>query len=126
MGGAGRFFLAYRYEGADTRGSDFDRRTHMVDARLEIPLPGKIVANADVRHFWDDYQNPNSLDYFGRPRSDRRVETRVGLQKFFTAHTSLRLDYIYTMNDSSVENLFGSSFYTYDRHLLSTLLIYDF
>lgn len=124
--GAGRLYLGYRHEDAATDGSDFDRRTNMVTARVEAPLPWQSVANLEVRQFWDDYGNPNSLDAFGRPRSDRRVEVRAGLQKFLTPHVSMRLDYSYTINDSNVENLFGASFYSYDRHVISTLFIYDF
>ena len=83
--GAGRLFFGYRHDQASTAGSDFDRRTDMVNARIEAPLPFKSVGFAEYRHFWDDYQNPNSLDFFGRPRSDRRSEARVGSQTFFTA-----------------------------------------
>jgi hypothetical protein len=124
--GAGRLYLGYMYRNAETRGNDFDVDTNMVTARLQFPMPYKMLANMEVRQFWDDYRHPNSLDFFGRPRADRRVEFRLGVQKFFTRHLSGRLEYIYANNDSNVENLFGSSFYTYNRHTLSTLLIYDF
>jgi tetratricopeptide (TPR) repeat protein len=124
--GSGRLFLGYRFEQAFTDGSDFDRHTNMLTARVEVPLPCKMVGDAEVRQAWDDYDNPNSLDFFDRPRNDRRIEARLGLQKFFTSHLSARLDYVYTMNDSNITNLFGSSFYSYDRHVLGTLLIYDF
>ena len=126
MEGAGRLFLGYRFEGANTRGSDFDRHTNQVNARIEIPLPRKLVANLDVREFFDDYLNPNSLDFYGRPRYDRRTEIRVGLQKFFRPHLSSRLEYNFTTNHSSVRNLFGSGFYSYDRSVISAILIYDF
>ncbi|CAN5913757.1 hypothetical protein BH23PLA1_BH23PLA1_25350 [soil metagenome] len=124
--GAGRLFLGYRYDEAFAEGSDFDRRSNMITGRIEVPLPWQIVANAEFRQFWDDYQNPNSLDFFGRLRSDRRTEARAGFQKFLGQHLSFRLEYVYIINDSNVENLFGTSFYSFDRHLLSTLLIYDF
>lgn len=124
--GAGRLFLGYRYDSASTVGGDFDRRTSMINARIEAPLPWKMVGNVEYRQFFDDYLNPNSLDFFGRPRSDTRGEVRVGLQKFFDEHVSLRLDYTYIYNDSNVENLFKSSFYSYDRHVLSTMFVYDF
>ena len=124
--GQGRFYLGYRYDQASTLGSDFDRKTNQVYARIEAPLGWKTVGFAEARQFFDDYTNPNSLDFFGRPRSDRRIEARVGAQKVLTSHLSLRAEYIYTNNNSTVENLFGSSLYSYDRHLLSTLLIFDF
>jgi tetratricopeptide (TPR) repeat protein len=124
--GDGRLYLGYRFERALTDGSDFDRYTNMITGRIEVPLTNQLVADAEFRQFWDDYDNPNTLDFFDRPRTDRRVEARVGLQKFFTPHLSMRLDYSYTINDSNVTNLFGSSFYSYDRHVLSTLLVYDF
>lgn len=124
--GIGRLYLGYMYRNADTMGSDFDANSNMVTARLQFPLPWKTMGNVEVRHFWDDYLNPNSLDFFGRPRTDRRVEVRVGAQKFFTKHLSGRVEYVYINNDSNVENLFGTSFYSYNRHVISTLLIYDF
>ena len=124
--GAGRFYLGYRYQDYRAVGSDFDASTNMITGRVEVPLPWKVVANAEFRQFWDNYANPNSLDFFGRPRADTRTEARVGFQKFLNDHLSLRVEYVYTVNDSNVENLFGASLYSYDRHLLSTLLIYDF
>jgi tetratricopeptide (TPR) repeat protein len=124
--GNGRLYLNYRYEDAQTQGSDFDRSTNQVSARLEMPLPGKMVFNTEFRQFWDDYKHPNSLDFLGRVRMDRRIEVRAGIQKFLTPHLSLRLDYVYTDNHSNVQNLFNSSFYSYNRNTLSTLLVYDF
>jgi len=38
----------------------------------------------------------------------------------------LRLDYSFIESDSNVANLFGVGFYSYQRHILSTQLIYDF
>ncbi|HMB08422.1 MAG TPA: hypothetical protein VKP69_32415 [Isosphaeraceae bacterium] len=124
--GAGRLFLGYRYESARTVGSDFDRSTNQADARIEIPLPWKVVFNAEARYFWDDYKHPNSLDFFHRTRRDGRIEARVGFQKFFTPHISARLDYYYIDNTSNVRNLFDSSFYSYNRNVLGAVLIYDF
>jgi tetratricopeptide (TPR) repeat protein len=124
--GAGRFYLNYLYQTAKTLGTDFDRATNSVDARIEIPLPFKIVGNMEARYFWDDYRFPNSLDFFGRPRTDRRIEARVGAQKFLNDHLSIRVDYIYTDNQSNVRNLFDQSFYSYNRSLLSALMVYDF
>jgi len=124
--GGGRFYLGYRYDHADTIGSDFDRNTSQISARIEAPLGWKTVGFAEARQFFDDYTNPNSLDFFGRPRSDQRIEVRVGAQKVLSQHVSLRAEYIYANNDSNVESLFGASFYSFDRHLVSTLLIYDF
>ena len=117
---------AIRPASARTVGSDFDRSTNTVDARVEVPMPWKSVFNAEARYFWDDYKHPNSLDFQGRVRRDERIEARAGFQKFFTPHLSTRIEYIYMNNDSNVENLFGASFYSFDRHVLSALLIYDF
>ena len=78
MNGAGRLFLGYRYDRANTRGLDFDRETNQLDARLEIPLPWKTVANIECRYFFNNYLHPNSLDFFGRDRRDRTVEARAG------------------------------------------------
>jgi hypothetical protein len=124
--GNGRLFLGYRYDNARTVGSDFDRSTNQVDARLEIPLPGKIVFNTEARYFWDDYKHPNSLDFDHRVRRDQRIEARAGFQKFFTPHISARIDYVYTDNTSNVRNLFNTSFYSYNRNVFSAVLIYDF
>jgi tetratricopeptide (TPR) repeat protein len=124
--GAGRFFLGYRYENARTVGSDFDRSTNQFDARIEIPLPWKVVFDTEARYFWDDYKHPNSLDFFHRVRRDGRIYATAGLQKFFTPHISARLDYYYTDNTSNVRNLFGNSFYSYNRNVFSAVLIFDF
>lgn len=124
--GNGRLFLNYRYENAQTQGTDFARSTNQISARLELPIPGKAVFNTEFRQFFDDYKHPNSLDFLGRPRYDQRIEARIGIQKFLTENLSLRLDYIYTNNDSNVENLFDSSFFSYHRNVFSTQLIYDF
>jgi hypothetical protein len=124
--GAGRLYANYLYQTAKTLGTDFDRFTNSVDARLEVPLPYKIVGNIEARYFWDDYRFPNSLDFLGRPRRDGRIEARIGFQKFLNQHMSIRAEYIYTNNQSNVRNLFDQSFYSYNRGLLSVLLVYDF
>ena len=124
--GLGRFFVGYRFEGTDTRGSDFKRITHMATARIERPIGKSWVADAEIRQFWDDYDQPNSLDFFDRPRQDQRTEFRSGLQYYVTAHASLRLDYTFIDSNSNVANLFGVNFFEYDRHLLSPQFIYDF
>jgi len=124
--GDGRLFLGYRYDNARTAGSDFDRSTNQANIRLEIPLPLKTVFNAEARYFWDDYKNPNSFDFLGRARMDRRIEARVGFQTFFTPRVSARADYVYTDNHSNVQNLYGSSFYTYNRNIVGAQLIFDF
>ena len=124
--GQGRLFLGYRYEQAFTKGTDFDRSTNMLTARIERPLSERWVFDAEARQFWDDYENPNSLDFFGRPRGDQRTEARTGLQFYFTGHASVRMDYTYIYSNSNTENLFGVNFFEYDRHLLLTQFIYDF
>jgi hypothetical protein len=126
MEGAGRLFFGYRFDQANARGSDYDRHTNQLNARLEIPLPGKVVADFGGRYFFDNYENPNSLDFFGRPRHDRRVEARVGAQKFLTRNLSVRVEYVYTNNDSNVQNLFNVSPFSYNRQVLSTLMVVDF
>ena len=105
----------------------------MVTARIEMPLGdldipflSDVVWDAEYRFFHDQYENANSLDFFDRVRRDRRHEFRTGLQKYFSKQLSLRLDYTFAHNSSNVENLFGVRFYEYDRHIVSTQLIYDF
>jgi hypothetical protein len=124
--GRGRLYAGYRYEEAFAAGSDFDRQTHMVTGRIEVPLGQRWICDAEVRQFWDDYLRPNSLDFFDRPRVDRRTEVRAGLQWYFGERLSQRLDYTFVNNDSNVANLFGVRFFDYDRHILSTQLILDF
>src|SRR5690606_16519776 len=119
-------YAGYRYQDADTDGSDFDRHSHMVTGRIERPLGYGVIADAEVRHFWDDYASPNSLDFFDRPREDTRVEVRTGIQKAFPRNFTLRLDYTYLGSNSNTQNLFGVNFYEFDRHIVSTQAIYDF
>ena len=126
FGGRGRLYFGYRFDNAEADGDDFDRVGHHVSARAELPLGRRLVADLDVRQFWDDYPDPNSLDFFGRPRIDRRTEVRAGLQLYCTCHLSQRLDYTFVNNDSNVTNLFGVQFFEYERDILSTQLIYDF
>lgn len=124
--GDGRIYLGYRFERAATIGTDFDRHTNMVTARIEQPLAGGWIGDTEFRYFWDDFDNPNSLDFFNRARSDTRLEVRAGLQKNFCDHQAFRVDYSYFSSNSNVENLFGVRFYEFDRHVVSTQLIYDF
>ena len=124
--GNGRVYAGYQYADALADGSDFDRSSHMVTGRYERPLCCNWIMDLDVRYIWDDYDNPNSLDFFDRARDDDRVEVRAGLQRNFAAPVSLRLDYTYINNDSNTENLFGVRFYDYDRHLFATQLIFSF
>ncbi|MCH7724936.1 MAG: hypothetical protein IH991_00435, partial [Planctomycetes bacterium] len=49
-----------------------------------------------------------------------------GLQFIINPKVSIRTDYTYINSDSNVANLFGVRFFDFDRHLLQTLLIYDF
>ncbi|GAA5506450.1 hypothetical protein Rcae01_01903 [Novipirellula caenicola] len=125
FGGNGRVYAGYQYAETNADGSDFDRTSNMVTGRIERPFCDSWIADLDVRFVWDDYDNPNSLDFFGRPRDDDRLEVRTGLQKNFVRPVSLRLDYTYINNDSSdTENLFGVQFYDYARHIFSTQLIF--
>lgn len=125
FGGEGRVYGGYQYAEGHAVGADFDRTTHMVTGRIERPLPRGWIADLDVRYVWDDYANPNSLDFYDRARDDERVEVRSGLQKNFPAPVSLRFDYTYINNDSNTANLFGVRFYDYDRHIVSTQLIFS-
>lgn len=124
--GAGRVYLGYRYDRSLTDGADFVRSTHMATGRVEAPFSMKSIVDAEVRYFWDDYSNPNSLDFDGRARDDNRLEVRCGLQYFCNNCFSVRLDYTFIDSDSNTANLFGVRFYDYSRHLLATQLIYDF
>jgi len=124
--GLGRLYFGYRHEWADADGSDFDRSTNMVTARVERPIGKRFVADFDVQQYWDDYENPNSLDFFGNPREDDRMELRTGLQFIWTEHISLRADYTFINSNSNTKNLFDVRFYDYNRHLLTTQVIYDF
>lgn len=122
----GRIYAGYRYDHTDAYGTDFDMNSHMVNLRLEYPIFEDLVFDAEARQFWDDYSNGNSLDFFERSREDQRIELRTGLQKYISQNTSLRVDYTYVDSDSNVANLFGVDFYSYQKHVLSALLIYDF
>ena len=131
--GAGRLYLGYRYARTEADGADFDFHSNMFTARYETPLEKlgvswlcDVVWDVEYRYFVEDYANPNSLDFSGRARDDRRSEFRTGAQKFFTKQLSLRTDYTFVDNSSNTSNLFGVHFYEYDRHIFSTQLIYDF
>jgi hypothetical protein len=124
--GQGRIYAGYRYQDADSDGDDFDRVTNMVTGRMEVPLWAGMIYDIEVREFWDNYANGNSLDFLGRPRSDQRLELRSGLQQNLNKHLAARLDYTYINSRSNVENLFGVHFFQYERHVVSTQLIYDF
>lgn len=131
--GAGRLYFGYRYGRTNSDGSDIVYNSNMVTARVEVPLEGfgvpfleDAVFDAKYRFFRDRYDNSNSLDFFGRARRDNRNEVRTGLQKFFNKNVSVRLDYTYVHNQSNVANLFDVHFYEYNRHIVSTQLIYDF
>ena len=122
----GRLVVGYRFDEADAKGRDFEMSGHLANARLEYRLADDLIGDSEVRYFWDNYDHPNSLDFFERPREDGRVEFRVGLQKLLSAQLKMRLDYSFIESDSNVANLFGVGFYSYQRHVLSTRLIYDF
>lgn len=122
----GRVFFGYRYGDTDADGSDFDMQSNMVSARVEYPIYQDLVFDIGARYFWDEYESPNSLDFADRSREDTRVEIRTGLQKLINKNLSLRLDYTYVDSNSNVANLFGVEFYSYQRHVVNALLIYDF
>jgi tetratricopeptide (TPR) repeat protein len=122
----GRVFFGYRYGDTDADGSDFDMQSNMVNARIEYPIYQDLVWDLGARYFRDEYESPNSLDFFDRVREDDRVEIRTGLQKLINENVSIRLDYTYVDSNSNVANLFGVEFYSYQRHVLNALLIYDF
>lgn len=130
--GAGRLFAGYRFALNKARGSDFEFQSNMVTGRVEIPIATSspwwtnTIIDAEARVFFDKYDNPNSLDFNGRPRDDTRTEVRLGAQRYWTEHLSSRVDYTYINSDSNVENLFGVKFYDYNRHTLSSQLVYDF
>ena len=125
FGGQGRFYAGYQYSDAFAQGTDFDSQSHMVSGRIERPLPQGWIWDLDTRYFIDDYGNANSLDFSERARKDRRVELRTGFQKNFKLPVSFRLDYTYIDNSSNTANLFGVQFYDYERHVVSTQLIFS-
>lgn len=125
FGGNGRIYAGYQYADSNADGDDFDRNSHMVTGRIERPLHHNMICDLDVRYFWDDYDNGNSLDFHGRPREDDRIEVRAGLQQNFSKPVSLRFDYTFTYNDSNTKNLFSVPFYEYERHVISTQLIFS-
>lgn len=124
--GDGRLFFGYRYEEADADGNDFDRATHMANVRVEKPLNDCLIVDAGYRHFWDNYDDPNNLDFAGRRRVDRRNEVRAGIQFTKSASESIRVDYTFIDSESNVQNLFGVNFFEYDRHLVSVQYVIDF
>lgn len=123
---SGRLFWGYRYDNVSADGSDFDRDTHQTNLRVEIPVSNRLIYDAGIRYFWDDYNNANSLDFHERPRSDRRAEARTGIQMILSPKLSTRVDYTYVGSDSNVENLFGVRFFDYSKHTLTAQLIFDF
>jgi Flp pilus assembly protein TadD len=126
FGGNGRIYAGYRFENFAGEGDDFDRDTHMVTGRIEHPLGWGWIGDVEGRYFWDDYKNPHSLDFFERARSDQRLEFRAGLQRNLNLHWTVRLDYTFIDTNSNVENLFGVNFFEFDRHIVSSQLIYTF
>ena len=64
--------------------------------------------------------------------SERGKDTGIEINRMRTgnevkgAKVSVRLDYTYVNNQSNVANLFDVHFYEYNRHIVSTQLIYDF
>ena len=125
FGGQGRLYAGYQYSEAFAQGTDFDRQSHMITGRIERPLAKGWIWDLDTRYAFDDYENSNSLDFYERARNDRRVEVRTGLQKNFKLPVSFRLDYTYIDNSSNTANLFGVGFYDYERHVVSTQLIFS-
>ncbi len=130
---SGRVYLVYRFSRTSADGSDFDRRGHQSGIRYEQSLWWNCFADADVRYAWEDYDNANSLDALGRARRDRRTEVRLGIQKSFAPRltwwpsrsVSLRLDYTYIGNQSNTANASGLKFFDYDRHILSTQMLFS-
>lgn len=125
FGGQGRLYAGYQYSEAFAQGTDFDRQSNMITGRIERPMAKGWIWDLDTRYAFDDYQNANSLDFSERARTDRRIEFRTGLQKNFKLPVSFRLDYTYIDNNSNTENLFGVRFYDYERHVVSTQLIFS-
>lgn len=125
FGGQGRLYAGYQYANAFAQGTDFDRQSNMITGRVERPMAKGWIWDLDTRYAFDDYANANSLDFNERARKDRRVEVRTGLQKNFKLPVSFRLDYTYIDNSSNTANLFGVRFYDYERHVISTQLIFS-
>lgn len=125
FGGQGRLYAGYQYADTFAQGTDFDRHSNMITGRIERPMAKGWIWDLDTRYAFDDYANGNSLDFNERARKDRRVEVRTGLQKNFKLPVSFRLDYTYIDNSSNTANLFGVRFYDYERHVISTQLIFS-
>ncbi len=125
FGGSGSVYFDYQFADTAADGSDFDRTAHRPGIRCEQGFSWGCSADLDVRYAWDDYDHPNSLDLLGRPRRDRRIEVRAGLQKNFSRPVSLRLDYTFINNDSNTQDAVGVRLFDYDRHILSTQLIFS-
>ena len=125
FGGQGRLYAGYQYSDAFAQGTDFDRHSNMITGRIERPMAKGWIWDLDTRYAFDDYENGNSLDFNDRARKDRRVEVRTGVQKNFKLPVSFRLDYTYIDNSSNTANLFGVQFYDYERHVISTQLIFS-
>ncbi len=119
--------LSYRYEYQDTDGSDFDGNFNSFGATFYAPLPvWKLRADCGVSYAYDRYSNDNSLDADGDPRRDDEWNVVVGLTKDLNKNLAFRVDYIYTDNDSNVQNTLGQNPFDYNRYQIGVRLIFTY
>lgn len=119
--------LSYRYENQNTDGSDFDANSNSFAVTFYTPLPfWKLRLDLGASYELDDYTNANSLDADLDLRYDTQWNFVAGLTKDLSDNWALRVDYIYTDQDSNVNTPGTENPFDYNRYQIGARLIFSY
>jgi hypothetical protein len=116
--------LGYIHAWEVTNGLDYDNNTGTVFINLWHPVFYDINARAGISYIFENYYNPNTRgetdDGYFITRQDDDLRISVSLSKSITQNTT-----VFTMLDSTISRSNIDTF-TYDRHVVSCGITYEF
>jgi hypothetical protein len=116
--------FGFEFTNNNADGNDYDYEQITVYARGEVKLPWSVTGEATYAYTRTDYDNNNSLVFFGNPRNDDTHFVSLQLAKPVAIHHLVRarvyVRYEYVSNQSNIQ------VFAYDQNVISGGLVIDF
>jgi tetratricopeptide (TPR) repeat protein len=88
---------------------------------LSFPLPGQLEGDLGFGYAWVDFEQNDFLASLVT-RDDRRLTLSAKLGRAISDNFRVDLQWVYTRNDSNLENAAGLDLYEYERNVYSLVL----
>jgi len=115
-----------RFQRASTHGDDFDVNATTLTAGLRVPLPWTLTFDFAGEWSWEDYSQPNTIDFERREREDFVQRYLFGLTKHVNENLEIRAEVNLIFDDSNVLDRFNQTPYSHDRSIWTISVVYRF